>query len=123
MNLFDINDKIKELELERVELKKALYAFNRDLQFDKSPALDEAKNKITISVWSDKNLKNDTVRKATMSLVCEADTEILKATHDKSVIENAISKNEMMLRENLTDINYYKRMYEIQIHLSKVEGL
>ena len=67
--------------------------------------------------------KCTSVRKATLQLKLTTDCpKYLDHKIKVNNIRNDINSFEMRLRENLTEINFHKRMYEVQIHLSKVEG-
>jgi hypothetical protein len=67
---------------------------------------------ITIDVWSNPELKNEGVRKATFKIEVEAKAgSIVK---EISNYKEEIAANEIWLRENLTELNFVKRSYEIE---------
>lgn len=110
--LHNLNLKIVDLEKLRTGLKKDMYDIETEISNTKIE-LENIKANAEESIYNNPEYKNEKARKSATKLLLESDMAYQGKLDLISSKEKVLQDIKLQLRENLTELNYHRRRYEI----------
>lgn len=118
--IYELIEKIKSKQLEILELEKQLSETKKA-----KSQLEQDKEKIEAQLWKDivfsKEYKNDSQRKSALRDMLCGNEDYALTTRAIEDVENQISEFIYKIKRENIELDYLKRLYEVELNKQKQE--